>query len=173
MYLKSVVLLTLMGIAIGLFIGISDSYLHFINYEGAKIINILIFILFFMGVYWSVIFFRNRLRNGLISYLRAFKNIFYVGMISAGVIAAVRYTYLTYIVKVDVSAILNQTKESMTSRYSYYSEEIINNRLSFIEFSYDPIVSSVLYFGYYLTFVIIFAFLASFFLRRIDRNISL
>ena len=173
MYLKSVALLTLMGIAIGLFIGISDSYLHFINYESAKIVNILIFILFFMGVYWSVLFFRNKIRNGLLSYFRAFINIFYIGMISAGVIAAIRYTYLTYIVKVDINVILDQTKESMTSRYSYYSEEILNNRLSFIEFSYDPVVSSVLYFGYYLTFVIIFAFLASFILRRIDRNISL
>ncbi len=173
MYLKSLALLTLMGIAIGLFVGIFDSYLHFTGYEDAKIVNILIFILFFMSVYWSVIFFRNRLHNGLISYFKAFTNIFYIGIIAAAVIGAVRYTYLTYVVKVDVSAILNQTKESMINRYSYYSEEILNNRLSFIEFSYDPVVSSVLYFGYYLTFVIIFAFFASFILRRIDRNISL
>ena len=173
MYLKSVALLTLMGIAIGLFIGIFDSFLHFISYEDVKIVNILIFIIFFTSVYWSVVFFRNRLQDGLISYFRAFANIFYVGIIAAAIIAAVRYTYLTYVVKVDVSAIINQTKNSMISRYSYYSEEIINNRLSFIEFSYDPVVSSILYFGYYLTFVIIFAFLASFILRRIDRNISL
>lgn len=173
MYVKSVALLTLMGIAIGLFIGIFDSFLHFLNYEGFKIVNILIFILFFTGVYLSVLFLRNRMRNGLISYFGSFRNIFYVGIVAAVVIAAIRYTYLTYVVNVDISAILDQTKESMINRYSYYTEEIINNRLSFIEFSYDPVISSILYFGYYLTFVIIFAFLASFIIRRIDRNISL
>ena len=173
MYVKSVALLTLMGIAIGLFIGIFDSSLHFLDYEGIKSVNILIFTLFFTGVYWSALFFRNKIRNGLISYFGAFRNIFYIGTVAAAIIAIVRYTYLTHVVKVDIGTILNQTKESMTNRYSYYSEEIINNRLSFIEFSYDPVVSSLLYFGYYLIFTIVFAFLASFLLRRIDRNISL
>lgn len=173
MFQKSTILLSLMGIAIGLFIGILDSFFHFVNFESFKIINIIVFLLFFIGVYWSVLFFREKMNNGIITYGGAFRNTFYIGFVSALVIAAVRYTFLTYIVKPDISAILNQTKESMIGRYSLYTDEIINNRLSFIEFSYDPIVSSLLYFGYYLMFVIIFAFFASFIIRRIDRNISI
>ncbi len=166
-------LLTLMGIAIGLFVGILDSFLHFVNFENSKIVNITIFIIFFIGVYWSVLFFREKLKKGIITYGGAFRNIFYIGFIAALVIAMVRFTFLTYIVKTDINAILNQTKQSMMDRYNMYTDEIINNRLSFIEFTYDPFVSSVLYFGYYLILVIVFAFFASFIIRRIDRNISI
>jgi hypothetical protein len=173
MFFRSVILLTLIGIALGLFVGMLDSFLHFVNFEGFKVVNIIVFVLFFVGVYWSVAFLRERLKNGIISYMGALRNTLYVGVVAAIIISAVRYVYLTYIIKIDIAEILDQTKESMLNRYSLYSDEIINNRLSFIEFSYDPIVSSLLYFAYYLVFVIVFAFLASFVLRRIDRNISI
>ncbi len=173
MFFRSVILLTLIGIALGLFVGILDSFLHFVNIEGFKVVNIIVFVLFFVGVYWSVAFLRERLKNGIISYMGAFRNTLYVGIVAAIIISTVRYVFLTYIIKIDITEILDHTKESMLNRYSLYSDEIIKNRLSFIEFSYDPIVSSLLYFGYYLVFVIVFAFFASFILRRIDRNISI
>lgn len=173
MFIRSVLLLTLIGIAIGLLIGILDSFFHFVNFEGFKVVNILVFVLFFVGVYRSIIFLREKLKNGIISYFSVFRNTLYVGIVSALVIAVIRYVFLSYIVKVDVEAILDKTKETMINWYSLYSEEIINNRLSFIEFSYDPIVSSAFYFGYYLVFTVVFAFIASFILRRIDRNISI
>jgi len=173
MFFRSVILLTLIGIALGLFVGMLDSFLHFVNIEGFKVVNIIVFVLFFVGVYWSVAFLRERLKNGIISYMGAFRNTLYVGIVAAIIISTVRYVFLTYIIKIDITEILDHTKESMLNRYSLYSDEIIKNRLSFIEFSYDPIVSSLLYFGYYLVFVIVFAFFASFILRRIDRNISI
>jgi len=173
MFLKSVLFLTLSGIAIGLLIGIIDSSLHFISLENFKILNIITFILFFAGVYWSVIFLRNKFYNGLLSYGRAFRNIIFTGIIATFVISIIRYIYLNYIISVDIEHILNQTKETMLDKYSLYTDDQIYNRLSFIEFSYNPIISSLFYFLYYISFVIIFAFLASFVIRRIDRNISL
>lgn len=173
MFRKSTILLALMGMAIGLFIGILDSFLHFVSFENYKVVNIIVFLVFFAGVYWSVAFFRDRLNNGIITYGGAFRNSLFIGGVAALVIGATRYTYLKHVINIDINSILDQTKQSMIDRYSLYSDEIISNRLSFIEFTYDPIVSSVLYFVYYLTFVVIFAFFASFIIRRIDRNISL
>ncbi|MBC8320242.1 MAG: DUF4199 domain-containing protein [Bacteroidetes bacterium] len=163
----------LMGIAIGLFIGMLDSMVNFINFESYKIINLLVFLVFFIGVYWSVSFHRSKIGRGIISYGSALKNTLFIGFISSLIIAGVRFTYLKYIVNTDINTILDQTKKTMTDHYSLYNEELINNRLSFIEFSYDPAVSAFLYFTYYMLFVIAFAIFASIFARRIDRNISI
>ena len=165
--------MTLFGIAIGLFTGILDSFFHFIGFEGYKIISIFIFVLFFMGIYKSIVYLREQLLEGFIFYWAGFKSIVYVGAIASLLISAIRYVYLEYIVKINIEPILDKTQKTMLDHYSLYRQELIDNRLSFIEFSYDPIISSSFYFIYYISFVIIFAIIASFFVRRIDRNISL
>ncbi len=166
---KPLLLLALMGIAIGLFIGIIDSILHFVNFEDLKIANIVAFLLFFIGIYWSVSFFRQKIKSGIITYGGAFKNFLYIGFIASLIIALVRFTFLQYLFNFNIDTILNQTKQSLTDSNSGFTVE----QLSFIEFSYSPIVSSVMYFVYYSIFVIIFAFLASFFIKRENINKSL
>ncbi len=173
MFIKPFVFVFLNGIAIGLFVGITDSSLHFMNLENYKILNIILFILLFLAVYGSIIVLRDKICDGIISYGGAFRNILFTGIIAAAVIGFTRFIYLSYIVNIDIDSILNQTKETMLNKYSLYTTEQIDNRLSFIEFSYNPIISSILYFTYYLIFVIIFALFASFLIKRIDRNISL
>jgi len=163
----------LSGIAIGLLIGILDSSLHFINFESYKILNIITFTLFFIGVYWTVVLVRDKFAGGVISYGNAFKSIVLTGLVAAILIGVTRFIYLEYIISIDINIILNKTKDIMLAKYSLYTNEQISNRLSFIEFSYNPIVSSILYFVYYLVFVIIFALIASLIIKRIDRNISL
>ena len=166
---KPLLLLTLLATAIGLFIGVLDSLLHLVNFENYKIANIAVFLLFFIGIYWSVSFFRKKIESGSITYGGAFKDFLYIGFIASLIIALVRFTFLQYLFNFDIDTILNQTKQSLTDINSEFTVE----QLTFIEFSYSPIVSSVMYFVYYSIFVIIFAFIASFFIKRINRNISL
>ncbi len=161
--------LVLSGTALGLLIGILDSSLHFSNLEDSRMLNIMIFILLFIGIFWSAIVFRNRFNNKFISYKQAFRSILLTGTITAFVISVIRFVFLNYISNVDVDSILNQTKKVM----SQYTDDQIINRLSFIKFTYNPTISSLLYFIYYLIIVVIFAFFASFLIKRIDRDISL
>lgn len=173
MFLKSALFLTLSGIAIGLLIGIIDSSLNFLHLSNYKILNIIVFVLFFAAVYWTVIFYRDKFNDGLLSYGSSFGKIAFTGGIATTIISVLRYVYLNYISNVDINNVLNQTRKTMLDKYSLYSDDQIANRLSFIEFSYNPIISSLFYFLYYISFVVIFAFFASFIIRRIDRNISL
>jgi len=173
MFKKPFLFLALTGIATGLFIGIMDSWLHFSGFENNKILNIILFVLFFATVYWAVTFLRDRFKSGLLSYFKSFISITFTGGIAALTIALIRYIYLNYVISINIDPILAQTKETMLNKYSLYTAEQINNRLSFIEFSYNPLISSLLYFTYYIAFVIIFAIFASLILKRIDRNISL
>jgi len=170
---KLIIFQVLSGIAVGLLIGILDSSLHFINFESYKILNITTFILFFIGIYWTVVIVRDRFASGVISYGDAFKSIALTGLVASIFIGITRFVYLKYVISIDINVILNRTRDTMLAKYSLYTTEQISNRLSFIEFSYNPIVSSVLYFVYYLAFVISFALLASLIIKRIDRNISL
>ena len=170
---KPYLFLALTGIAIGLLIGILDSWLNFSSFENNKILNIISFVLFFAIIYWSVIIIRDEFNNGLMSYFMSFINITFMGSIAAMCIAITRYIYLNYVISIKIDPILAQTKETMLNKYSLYTTEQISNRLSFIEFTYDPLISSILYFTYYTAFVIIFAFFTSFIIKRVDRNISL
>ncbi|MFK5857332.1 MAG: DUF4199 domain-containing protein [Bacteroidota bacterium] len=161
------------GVTIGIIIGILDSVIHISNFESYKVLNIFLFILFFASVYWSVIYLRDKISDKIISYGTSFRQILLTGSIAAFFISIIRFLFLKFAINVDLSSILSQTKDTMLSNPELYTEAEINNNLSFIEFSYNPIISSILYFTYYLTFVIIFAIIASFFIKRIDRNISL
>ena len=162
-----------MGAAIGLFIGILDSIFHFINFEQFRILNIIVFLVFFISVYRSVIFYRDKMHQGIITYGCTFRNMLFIGIVAALIIAAIRFLFLEYVINIDINSILDNTRISINEQSSLYSDDQIQNRLSFIEFSYNPIVSSILYFGYYFLYVIVFTFFASFLIRRIDRNISL
>lgn len=170
---KPLSLLILMGAAIGLFIGILDSIFHFINFEGYRLVNVIVFLVFFISVYWSVIVYRDKIHNGIITYGRAFRNTIVIGIVAAFIIAAIRFLFLEFVVNIDINSILDETRVAMTEQAGNYTDEQISNRLSFIEFSYNPFISSILYFNYYLLFVIVFTFFASFLIKRVDRNISL
>ena len=173
MHLKSVLFLTLTGLALGLLVGILDSTLHFVGLQEYKLLNILLFLIFFIGLYQVIIINRDTIGNGLLSYRGAFLNIIYVGIVATVVICSIRFVFLNYIVNVDINEIMNETRDIMLSKYSYYTDDQIKNRLAFIKFTYNPIISSLFYFAYYFIFVIIFAFFSAFKLLRIDRNISL
>ncbi len=165
--------LTLMGIALGLLIGIIDSVLNYNNYEIYEMLNIINFLLLFTCIYWSIIYLRDDIGNGIISYGSAFINMIFIGFVSAFVIGFIRFVYLSYIADIDIIMILDNARETMLNNSNIFTNEEILNRLAFIEFSYNPIISSLLYFLYYLIIVIIFAIIASFFIKRIDRNITL
>ncbi len=173
MFQKAILILTLIGLALGIFIGILDSLFHFIGFENFKVINLFIFLAFFTGVTTSVLMLRNNFMNGYISYWGALKNSIYVGTIASFIISIIRFVYLKYIAKIDIEAILSKTEKTMLDHYSLYKDELIDNRLSFIEFSYDPAVSSMMYFFYYMSLVVFFSIIVSFFIKRIDRNISI
>lgn len=143
---KPISLLILMGAAIGLFIGILDSIFHFINFDGYRAVNIIVFLVFFISVYLSVIFYRDKMRQGIITFGCAFRNTLFIGIVAAAVIAVIRFLFLEYIINIDINSILDNTRVSLYDQTSIYNDEQIHNRLSFIEFSYNPIISSILLF---------------------------
>lgn len=173
MYQKPVLFLVLSGIIIGVIIGTTDSLLHYFNLENYKILNILIFTLLFTTSYFSILIYRNKICNKLITYGNAFKTMVFTGFISSITIAITRYIYLNFISNNNLNIALEQTKQVMVNKYDLYTNEQIANRLSFIEFTYSPVISSLMYFTYYILITIIFAVFASIFIKRIDRNISL
>lgn len=173
MYQKIILLLSLFGITVGLLTGILDSFFHYIDFERFRLTSLFIFLLFFVSIYISTITIRNKFMGGYMTYVSAFRNSLYIGTIASLVIAVIRYVYLKYVAVIDIDIILNKTEQTMLSHYSAYKEELINNRLSFIEFSYDPVISSTMYFVYYMLFTLGFAIIASLLMQKIDRNISL
>lgn len=170
---KSILILSMLGIVVGLLTGIFDSLFQFIGLDGYRFFSVIVFIIFFLGIYISTFFYRNKVLDGFMDFKCAFKNSFYIGVIASLTLAIMRFIYLKFIANVDLDSILSNTKQSMIDHSSLYTDELINNRLSFIEFSYDPFISSSFSFLYYIIIALGFAFFASIILRKIDRDISL
>ncbi len=173
MRLKPVLLLFLFALIMGLTVGILDSFIHTANLVGSRMLNTLVFIVFFVAMVWFSVIYRNVIYNGYMSYRRSVGITFSLGIIASIVIGVIRYVYLNYIVHIDIENIVEQARNNMIQHYGLYPEELISNRLQFIEFSYDPLVSSTMYFLYYSLFTIIFGLLISLFVKRIDRDISI
>lgn len=170
---RSVFLVLLFGVMLGLVIGIFDSVMHRIGLESNRIANLLVFVFFFIGIYGLSSYYRERICKGFLNYNRAFKITFSMGIAASAIVSAIRMVYLKYIFNVDLAEIVANTRSNMINHYELYPAELIENRLRFIEFSYDPIVSAVLYFTYYSVFALFFGLIISLFIRRVDRNISI
>lgn len=173
MRIKLILLVILLGIAVGLLTGILDSFIHYTDLQGYKFLNIIVILLFLSGTFIATLIYRNKLTDGYLNYWQAFIKFFIIGTIASVIISVIRFVYLKYIAVIDIQAILDETEKTMLDHYSQYGDELIDNRLSFIEFSYDPVISSTFYFLYYVLYGFIFGFLAAAFLRRIDRNIAI
>ena len=173
MRIKLILLVILLGIAVGLLTGILDSFVHYTDLQGHKSLSVLIIILFLAGTFTATIVYRNKLTDGYLNYWPAFTKFFIIGFTASIIISVIRFIYLKYIAVIDIQAILDKTEKTMLDHYSQYGDELIDNRLSFIEFSYDPVISSAFYFLYYTMYVLVFGLLAAAFLRKIDRNIAI
>ena len=173
MRFKPVLLLILFALITGLSVGILDSILHRTGYDDLRIFNIMVFVMFFIGIYWFSSFYRNAICNGFIGFRKAFGVTLLIGTVASMAIAGIRYIYLRYVIEIDVAKIVEETRNNMIQHYELYPQELIENRLQFIEFSYQPLVSSLLYFAYYSLFAIVFSIIISFFIKRIDRDISI
>lgn len=170
---RSVFLVLLFGVVLGLIIGIFDSVMHRVGLELNRVVNLLVFVIYFIGIFWFSSYYRDRICKGFLSYNRALKITFSMGIVASAIVSAIRFVYLKYVFSVDLAQIVANTRSNMIGHYELYPAELIENRLRFIEFSYDPIVSAVMYFVYYSVFALSFGLIISLFIRRIDRTISI
>lgn len=170
---KNILLLTLFGISVGLLTGILDSLFQYLGFDNNRYVSIFVYIILFTGIYMSVRIYRNKILNGFIDLKEAYRRSFTIGVVASFTLAILRFFYLKFIAVTDMETILSKTQQNMINHSDSYKDDMISNRLSFIEFSYDPLVSSTFYFFYYTIIVLFLAFLAAILLRKIDRDISL
>lgn len=163
---RSILSISLFGFIVGLGTGLFDALFHTLDLNHYKLLNFLIFIFFLSGVYLATIKIREDSYNGIINYWGSLINYLLIGLVASVTIAFVRYIYLKLINITDITQLVSNTKDSILNYYGIDNQEFINNRLEFIEFIYDPFISSLFYFLYYMVFVIVFAVISSFFIRK-------
>lgn len=156
--------ISLFGFIVGLCTGLLDALFHILGLEYYKLLNVFIFIFFLSGVYFATIKIREAFYNGTFNYWSSLKNYLLIGLGAALIIASVRYIYLKFINVNDINQIIDNTKSIILKLND--NEELINNRIEFLEFSYDPLVSALFYLAYYMIYVVVFAVISSFFIRK-------
>ena len=163
---RSILTISLFGFIVGVGTGLLDTLFHLLDLEYYKLLNIFIFIFFLSGVSLATIKIREDFYNGIFNYWNSLKNYLLIGLAASLTIASVRYIYLKFINVADINQIVGNTKSNILKYYGDNNQELINNRLEFLEFSYDPFVSSLFYLAYYMVYVIVFAVISSFFIRK-------
>lgn len=171
--LHSVLVLSVYSLFTGILIITFDILLHLAHFEDFRILNLFIYVLFLLAIFWTGSFYRDMfMERGYISYKQSFGVCFRIGFFAAVVIGIGRYLFLEYNTNIDVNAILETAKEHLSVSHPWYDDKEIAQKLELIEFSYRPIVSSLLYVMIYTSWALFFSFISAFYIKRIDRTIS-
>lgn len=171
--LNSILVLSVYSLFTGILIITFDTLLHMAHFEDFRILNLFIYVLFLLAIFWTASFYRDMfMEKGYISYKQSFAVCFRIGFFAAVVIGIGRYVFLEYTGNVDLKAILETAKEHLAITHPWYGNTEVAQKLDLIEFSYKPIVSSFLYVLMYTFWALFFSFLSAFYIKRIDRTIS-
>ena len=170
--LKTILIPILFSLVTGIIIAAFDILLHISCFQEVRVLNLFVYALFLFAIYWTASLYRDLIQKGFISFWQSFKVCLLIGITAAIVVGALRFLFLTYFWQEDLGEILARAAEEMLYAFPWYTNSQVEEKLSFITFSYRPEVSAILYMLIYSGWAVVFAFLAAVYVKRIDRNIS-
>ena len=131
------------------------------------------YVILFLGLWWAMISYRNKLEGGYISYGEAFKAGFFVGLIISFIVAIYTFIYVQYINPGIIDDILVKAEEDMLTKYPDMSDEQIEQALSYTEMFTSPAIMAVFgFFGNLLASTIFSLIIAIFAKREKKEEIS-
>lgn len=139
----------------------SESYLNFLNY-----------VVLAVGLFWSIVQFRDTRLEGFITYGKAVGSGFAVGLIASILMGIFMYFYLTYMNTGLVEQVLLTAEESMLEQNPNMTDEQIEQAMSVVEIFSTPAMMAVMGFLYNVVVSLVFSLIIAIFAKREDRSIA-
>ncbi len=125
-----------------------------------------------IGLYMSIIAFRDKQLDGFISYGKAFSAGFYTGLFASVIASIFTIIYVQYIDTELIANILLVAEESMLEANPDMSNEQIDQALSMTEMFTSPIMMGVMGFIANLILSAILSLIIAIFAKRENNNIA-
>ena len=130
------------------------------------------YVIMAIGLYMSIITFRDKQLDGFISYGKAFSAGFYTGLFASIIASIFTIIYVQYIDTELIANILLIAEESMLEANPDMSNEQIDQALSMTEMFTSPIMMGVMGFIANLLLSAILSLLIAIFAKRENNNIA-
>ena len=138
-----------------------DSYIKYISY-----------VILALGLFWSIISFRDNQMGGYIEYGKAFSAGFYTGLFAAVITGIFTFIYIQYLDPGLVDEIMLATEESMLEQNPNMSDEQIDQTLSYTEMFMSPLVMSIMGFISNVVVSVIFSLIIAIFAKRENNQVA-
>ena len=124
-----------------------------------------------IGLYLTIVSYRDKHMGGFISYKGAFTSGFYTALIASLITGLFTFIYVEYIDTTLVEQILITTEETMLESNPDMSDEQIEQALSYTEMFTSPVVMSIFGFLGNLVVSIILSLIISIFAKRENKEV--
>ncbi len=130
------------------------------------------YVIMAIGLYLSIVAFRDKQLDGFISYGKAFSSGFYTGLFASVIASVFTIIYVQYIDTELIANILLIAEESMLEANPDMSNEQIDQALSMTEMFTSPIMMGVMGFIANLILSAILSLIIAIFAKRENNNIA-
>lgn len=125
-----------------------------------------------IGLFMSIISFRNKHMGGFIEYKVAFGAGFYAGLFASLLTAIYTFIYAQYIDPGMAQEILLQSEEQILEKYPNMSDEQIEQALSMTEIFTSPIIMAIMNLFVNLLISTVLSLLIAIFAKRENKEIA-
>ena len=160
------------GILIGFALIVFQLIMYLLDVPSESYVNFLAFVVLAVGLFWSIVQFRDTRLDGFISYGKAVGSGFAVGLIASILVGIFMYFYLTYMNTGLVEQVLLTAEENMLEQNPNMTDEQIEQALSMVEIFTTPTMMAVMGFVYNVVVSVIFSLIIAIFAKREDRSIA-
>ncbi len=160
------------GIYLGVALILFSLIMFLLDIDRESPIMYISYIVLAVGLFWSVISFRNKHLGGFIEYKTAFGSGFYTGLFASILAAIFTYIYVTAIDPGLIDEILIQAEEQMLEQNPNMTDEQIEQGLAMTETFTSPVMISVWAFLGNLVISTILSLIIAIFAKRENKEIA-
>jgi len=160
------------GIYLGFVLIIYSLLMFLLDVDRESYIQYFSYVILAVGLYWSIVSFRDKQLDGFIEYGKAFSAGFYTGMFASVLAGIFLYVYVQYIDPGMIDEILINAEESMLENNPDMSNEQIDQALAMTETFTSPVMMGIMGFVANVIVSAILSLIIAIFAKRENNQIA-
>ncbi|MFA5418008.1 MAG: DUF4199 domain-containing protein [Bacteroidales bacterium] len=121
------------GIYLGVALIVFRLILFLLDVDMESWLNWTIYIVLAIGIFWGMVNFRDKYREGIISYGGAFSSGFAIGLFASVIMGVFTYIFVAYIDTTLIDQVMLKAEEGMLSQNPDITDEQLDQALSMVK----------------------------------------
>ncbi|MFU8842985.1 MAG: DUF4199 domain-containing protein [Bacteroidales bacterium] len=126
-----------------------------------------------IGIIYASVTYRDKFKNGLITYGQSFSTGFYTGLFAAVIISLFTGIFVAAMGEQYIESLLQQSEETILKSNPDITDDQLDMALNISKRMMHPVWLSIISFAGFLIFTVIFSLIASVFIKKEDRSLDI